>query len=327
MTKTIAILGANGRLSRCAAKAFHKAGWKVRAVTRSGQSVLGDEVETVAADMLVAEEVLRVTRDCDFIFNGLNPKYTDWHRHGMMLARNVMEAAKTNGCVHLFPGNVYNYGSQIPEVVTAATPFDGDHRKAAIRIEMESLFERYAKEEDVQTVILRAGDFYGGSGRGSWFDLVITASVEKGKVTIPGDRNLVHTWAYLPDLAAAFVQLAETAGELKPFEHFLFEGHQMTGEELHIAIEKALGRKLKRGNMPLWVLRVGGLFYPLWRETWEVSYLWRRPHRLQDNRLTQIIGPLQSTPLETALGQALGDLEIKIAPQRPNPNTMASMAA
>ena len=327
MSKTIAILGANGRLGRCAAEAFSKAGWNVRAVTRSGQGVFGDEVETVAADMLATEQAIRAVEGCDFIFNGLNPKYTDWHRHGMDLARNVMEAARTHGCVHLFPGNVYNYGSKIPEVVTPQAPYDGDHPKAAIRIEMEALFEDYARENNVQTMVLRAGDFYGGTGRGSWFDLLVAAKVAKGKVTLPGAIDRIHSWAYLPDLAAAFVQLAESADELEPFETFLFEGHQITGEEMHAAIEKACGRELKRGSLPLWILRAGGIVYPLWREIWEVSYLWRRPHRLQDKRLMQLAGPLPSTPLDTAIRQALSDLEIECAPRRRHPHAMASMAA
>ena len=44
---------------------------------------------------------------------------------------------------------------------------------------------------DVRVIILRAGDFFGGV-RGSWFDLVITKELERGRITYPGPLDVVH---------------------------------------------------------------------------------------------------------------------------------------
>lgn len=325
--RTIAVLGANGRLGAVAARAFHQAGWQVRAVTRSGGGDFPEGVEKVAADARDEARLVAATRGAGFIFNGLNPLYTNWARDVMPMARNAVAAAHVNDAVHLFPGNVYNFGSALPEALSEDVAQRPDHRKARIRAEAEAFFAELAERLGVQTLILRAGDFFGGPRRGSWFDLVITAGLAKGKVTYPGPRDRVHAWAYLPDLTRAFVALAENAGGLSRFETFHFGGHNITGEELVAALEAATGRKLKASAFPWPVVRLGGLVYPMWRETGEVAYLWDKPHRMNGERLETVTGALSQTPLVTAIRDALKELGLPVAARAPAYPAIASMAA
>ncbi|WP_365962306.1 NAD-dependent epimerase/dehydratase family protein [Mesorhizobium sp.] len=160
---SIAILGANGRLGRVVAKAFIDAGYEVRAVTRNGK--LPTELEgatAVAGDALDREALIRATEGVDIIFNGLNPIYTEWVKC-LPIAENVMAACRANNALHLFPGTVYNYGSPMPEVITEDTPFRPTTEKGRIRVAMEDLFHREAEARRVRTIILRAGDFFGGT--------------------------------------------------------------------------------------------------------------------------------------------------------------------
>ena len=164
MTK-IAILGANGRLGRVVVKAFIDAGFDVRAVTRTGKvpaELKG--ASAVAGDALDRGSLIRATEGVDIIFNGLNPIYTDWGKC-LPMAENVMAACHANGALHLFPGTVYNYGSPMPQVVTEDTPFHPTTEKGRIRCAMEALFRREADGGRVRTIILRAGDFFGGTGK------------------------------------------------------------------------------------------------------------------------------------------------------------------
>ncbi|TIW02024.1 MAG: NAD-dependent epimerase/dehydratase family protein, partial [Mesorhizobium sp.] len=135
MTK-IAILGANGRLSRVVGKAFINAGFDVRAVTRTGK--VPAELKgatTVAGDALDRQSLIRATQGVDIVFNGLNPIYTDWGKC-MPMAENVMAACRANNALHLFPGTVYNYGSPMPQVITEATPFHPTTERGRIRCAM-----------------------------------------------------------------------------------------------------------------------------------------------------------------------------------------------
>ena len=288
--QTIAILGANGRLSNAAARAFQAAGYRVIAVTRSGNANGLSGIEKRAADALDRDALIGATSGADIIFNGLNPLYTRWDKQVLPMGENVLAAAQRHGAVHLFPGNVYNYGRSIPAHVTEKTPQRAETGKGRIRIQVEDLFERAATDDAVKTIVLRAGDFYGTAGTGSWFDLAIAKKVAKGVYTYPGPGNVRHSWAYLPDLAQAFVRLADKAAELPVHCRLLFPGHTMTGDDLKRHCEAAVGRSLRSAGIPWPLLRLGGLVVPMLREVSEVAYLWDRRHQLDGSALEAIIG-------------------------------------
>ncbi|RUV38271.1 SDR family oxidoreductase [Mesorhizobium sp. M7A.F.Ca.MR.148.00.0.0] len=307
---SIAILGASGRLGRVVAKAFIDAGYEVRAVTRNGKVPAELKGATaVAGDALDREALIRATQGVDIIFNGLNPIYTDWGKC-LPMAQNVMAACHANGALHLFPGTVYNYGSPMPAVISEDTPFHPSTQKGRIRCAMEELFRREADAGRVRTILLRAGDFFGGTGSGSWFDLIVAAKINKGIYTAPGPVDLVHEWAYLPDLAMAFVGLAQNLDKLGAYEAFNFPGHPVTDLEIKAAAEKALGRPLKMTSMAWWVLRAGSPFVAMWREIVSMSYLRFEPHQLASARLEGFIGAIPHTPLNQAVTEALGDIGI-----------------
>ncbi|TGQ29668.1 MULTISPECIES: SDR family oxidoreductase [unclassified Mesorhizobium] len=313
MTK-IAILGANGRLGRVVGKAFIHAGFDVRAVTRSGK--VPAELKgaaAIAGDALDRGSLIRATQGVDIIFNGLNPIYTDWGKC-LPMAENVMAACGANGALHLFPGTVYNYGSPMPRVITEDTPFRPTTEKGRIRVAMEYLFRREAEAGRVRTILLRAGDFFGGTGSGSWFDLVVAAKMAKGIYTAPGPADLAHEWAYLPDFAAAFVGLARNLDKLGFYEALNFPGHAVTDLDIKAAAEHALGRKLKLGLMPWWVLRAGSPFVAMWREIVSMSYLRFEEHQLVSTRLEKIIGEIPHTALDQAVKEAMRDIGIAVAP-------------
>ena len=125
-------------------------------------------------------------------------------------------------------------------------------RKGQMRVAIEDRMHE-AAERGVRTIILRAGDFFGG-GRGSWFDLVIAKEIGATALTYPGPLDVVHEWAYLPDLAAAMVRLAAVRDRLEPFETFGFPGHAVTGREFTTAIAKAVRRELQVKRMSWWLI-------------------------------------------------------------------------
>jgi nucleoside-diphosphate-sugar epimerase len=313
---TIAVLGANGRLSRTIAKAFLDAGYDVIAVTRSGKPLPElNGARCVAADAMKAEDLIAATKGADIIFNGLNPLYTEWEEKVIPMARHVIAAAKANGAVHLFPGNVYGYGSPMPLELTETTPMNPSNSKGRIRVEMKRMFaEEAVHEGGVQTIVLRAGDFFGGTGKGSWFDLSSITKVSKGIFTANGPENLIHEWAYLPDFAQAFVKLANVRQRLNRYENLNFPNHAITELQLKAAVEAATGKTLKLAQLPWWMLRVLGIFQPMMRELVKMSYLRFEPHRLVSSRLASLIGEIPYTPLDMAVRQAMIDQRIAVQP-------------
>lgn len=305
MTKTIAILGAGGRVANEVGKALVAAGYRVRAVTRNGRDVLPG-AEAVAADALDPAQIERAIAGADFVFNGLNPVYTEWDKV-LPMARNVMAALRGKGATQLFIENVYAFGSPMPRVLSEDTPLKPTNEKGRIRQEMLAQFRQEAAQHGVQTIALRAGDFF-GAGSGTWVDQALASKLDKGVFTAPGPMDLPHAWAYLPDLAQAFVAAANAADRLPAFETLHFAGHAVTLAEMKAAMERAVGKPLKTSFMPWWAIRMIGLFNPMMREIAKMSYLWREPHQLVSDRIETLLGPLPHTPLDEAVARTLTDL-------------------
>ncbi|MFZ2099221.1 MAG: NAD-dependent epimerase/dehydratase family protein [Oricola sp.] len=309
--QTIAILGAAGRNGDAVARAFLKAGWRVKGIARGAKvSTLAPGVEPVTADAYDRDALIAACAGADVILHTLNPLYDNWTDTVMPLAQNVLAAAEATGATVMIPGNVYNYGYSIGVDTKETVPVHGDTEKARLRIAMEALFERAAREKGVRTIIVRAGDFFGGKRPESWLDLMILKDLKKDRFVWPGPWQTVHAFAYLPDFAETFVRVAEKRAGLEPYSTLHFRGYAVTGEEMFEAAEKASGRRLKKGGAPWLLLRAVGLFNPIMREIAKMSYLWRVPHSLANGKLEALIGPEPHRPLDVALAEAIADLKL-----------------
>lgn len=303
MPDQVIVLGANGRFGRAATRAFLAAGWSVRGFGRSlppaNARVSG--VDWIAGDAFDAEALSAAVRGCDVIVNALNPPYPRWSRDVPRLTANVIAAATASGATVMIPGNVYNYGNEMPALLAENTPQAPTTRKGKLRQKMEQAFS----EAGVQTIVLRAGDFIEREKTGNWFDSHITAKVAKGQVMYPGPLDRLHAWAYLPDMARALVGLAEKRDELGRFEQIGFAGYALTGAMLVEAIERAAGQPLAIKRMPWRMVRLLGLVVPLFREVAEMSYLWDVPHAIDGARLAALLPDFDSTSLDLAVADAL----------------------
>lgn len=309
--QTVTILGAAGRNGDAVAQAFLKAGWRVRGVARGAKiSSLASGVEPVAADANDREALVAACAGSDVIVHALNPAYDDWTNTVLPLAGNVLAAAEAAGATVMIPGNVYNFGRSIRPDTAEDDAADGDNEKGRLRIAMERLFEDAARKKGIRTIVIRAGDFFGGPRVGSWIDLMILKDLKKNRFVWPGPWQTVHAFAYLPDLAETFVRVAEKRSELGAFSTLHFRGFAVTGNEMHAAAERVAGRPLKRGGVPWAVIRLIGLVNPILREVAKMSYLWRVPHSLDNAKLQALIGPEPHRSLDVALAEAIADLKL-----------------
>lgn len=306
----VLILGARGRLGRAAVHAFAQAGWQVRALSRRPLGHYPPNVQPCLCDALDQAAVCRAAQGVDVILNALNPQYHRWEQDAGPLAAHALAAARSSGALLLLAGNVYNFGATLPPMLHDSTPWVGNTAKARIRIAIEQDLAAAACD-GVASVVLRAGDYFGGSGRGSWFDLVIAASLAKGKLVWPGPFDLDHAWAYVPDVAQTFVRLAEQRHQLGGARRYLFAGHTFTGAELHAVVQPLLPQPLRLQPLSWTLLRLLGLVSPMMRATLAMRYLWQRPHQLADDAdLRALLGSVPHTPLPAAVSAALRELQV-----------------
>jgi nucleoside-diphosphate-sugar epimerase len=307
MSSTVLIFGAAGRIGQVLASAFADAGWQVRAQARKAlPDALAKRacVQAVRCDANDKAALIRAAKGASVIVNALNPLYTEWHRLALPLADVALTVARASGALLMLPGNVYNYGRELPPALDSATPERGDTPKARIRIEMEARLAAAARG-GVDSVVIRAGDFFGGPGSGTWLDMALASKLAKGRFVYPGNPGIAHAWAYLPDLAQAFVRVAERRAALHGHHRLNFAGHTLTGDEFKAALETLAGHSLRIANLPWWFIRLAAPVMPMWRELLVMRYLWERPHALDDAALRALIGTAPRTPLAQALRATL----------------------
>jgi nucleoside-diphosphate-sugar epimerase len=307
MSGRILVLGAAGRLGAAAAEGFRTAGWSVLGLVRPGTAWRAPKgIETIETrDRAVAIEAARGT---DVVLHAMNPPYTGWRQHALPLAYSAIDIAESSGATLIFPGNVFNFGARMPELLDETSPMQPTARKGRMRVEIERRM-REASERGMRTIILRAGDFF-GRGRGSWFDLVVVKEIKHGRISYPGPLDVMHAWAYVPDLVETLIRLAGKRMSFGAFENFGFPGHAVTGRDFASVIAKAAGVPLRVKQLNWWMIHSFGRLTAMGRELSEIGYLWQVPHRIDGGKLQQALGTVPHTALDTAVRQALRDLEL-----------------
>lgn len=342
---TVLILGANGRFGQAATQAFAAAGWRVLAqVRRAPAAPLPAGAQACAIALADSAALAAQAAGARVVVHAVNPVYTRWDQEALPALQQGLDVAQRLCALFMLPGNVYNFGSQLPALLQETTPELPDTRKAELRVAMEQAMRQRASQ-GLRSVVIRAGDFF-GCGSGSWLDQAIVKDIAKGQLVYPGPLDLPHAWAYLPDLARAFVAVAEAdaadasaekakLSKAPAFQTFHFAGLTLTGHELLAGLDAAaaaLGLRPARGfttgGMPWGLIRAVGLVHPLWRELARMSYLWRRPHALDGSALQRAVALPPATPLHQALTQALLDLGLgrppAVADACPSPVTHRS---
>ena len=80
------------------------------------------------------------------------------------------------------------------------------------------------------------------------------------------------------------------------------------GGELVDSIRRVTGKKAPVWRMPWLAVGAVSPFVPLFREMYEMRYLWKKPLQLDNRKLECLIGTEPHTPVDDAVWATLGGL-------------------
>ena len=299
----VTILGITGGVGHAVASAFLDRGVSVVALVRNaGRVAQRPGLTLIEGDARDAESLDRALDGSDIVLHGLNLPYPDWDPGMVELTAGVLAAAERAEATVLFPGNLYGLGPDFSEPLTESSPREPISRKGALRNRLEDML----RASPAQTIVLRAGDFYGGIGESSWMFFLTSRVADGGALFYPADLSVLHSWAYLPDVAETFVALALRRDELGQHETFHFEGDVVDGLTWLSTVRSALGDERSMWRFPWMWMQLGRPFVPLIRELFEMRYLWDQPVRLDGSKLRAFLGAVPATPFEDAITRSLG---------------------
>jgi nucleoside-diphosphate-sugar epimerase len=312
MANVALVLGATGGIGGEVAHQLRDAGWQVRALRRGlDHETVRDGITWIGGDASNRDDVMRAARGASVIVHAVNPPgYRKWSELVLPMVDNTIAAAIAERATVVLPGTVYNFGPDALPVLTETSPQQPLTRKGAIRVELERRLQA-ASERGARVIVVRAGDFFGPKVGNNWFSQgLVKPHRPIHTISVPSAAGIGHQWSYLPDVAQTMVELLARRDRLEPFAAFHMAGHwDADGTQMAAAIERVVtkhgGTRPKRRQFPWWLVRIAAPFVTTLRELLEMRYLWRRPVRMNNDRLRIVLGEEPHTPLDAAVEATL----------------------
>jgi len=309
--ETVLVLGATGGFGGAVARELAGRGCRVRVLARDPVKAadrLADypDFEIVRGDAQDANAVAQAAEGARVIVHGINYPYHQWVPYMVRATANVAAAARRTRATILFPGNVYGLGRQTGRPLDETAPNRNDTRKGRLRTDLEVSL-RATVGDGVQVVVLRANDYFGPTVRNQLVDRMFGAAARGQAITVLGNIDGPHQWAYLPDAARAAASLLERRAQLDEFDVVHFAGFLVDPQRAFLERIAALAGHpgLAIRQVPWWFVQARGWFDPDAREVLELRYLWDNAVILDGARLSRLLPDLVPTPLDEAISATL----------------------
>lgn len=291
-----------GQVGPLLAAKLAAAGHQVRLVRRSTPERGLDGVQHVRADALDPAQAAEAARGAAAVYHCMNPaSYSAqaWADQLPRLQASLVQAAGRAGARLVVLDNLYALGRTGGRPMTEATPAAPCSRKGEIRARLQVTLAEAVRRGDVRAVTGRASDFYGPGGTGTHFAERFWRPALAGK-SIGGvvDPETVHTYHYIPDVAAGLAALGQDPGAEGIF-HLPCQPAETT-LELVARLANALGRPIALSRIPRLALKLLAFGMPILKEVNEMAYQWEEPFVVDDARFRARYGDLTAPRDEAA---------------------------
>ena len=294
------IFGA-GQVGTPLAIKLREQGERVRVVRRS-RGEIAPGAELVPGDALDPGFCARACEGARVVYHCMNPAYDSavWAEVVPRAMDNLIAAAGGAGARLVVLDNLYMLGRTGGRPINEDTPMNPCSRKGEIRARVAArLFEAHA-EGKVRAVAGRASDYYGPRGTLTYLGDFFWKPVLAGKkARSPVDPDAVHTYHYIPDVAAGLARLGSAPDDALGRAWMLPCQRAGSMRELIDRFARVLGRRIPVGRVPKPALKAVGLFVPLIREMNEMLYQWEEPFVVDDRRFRERFAA-QPVPADTA---------------------------
>lgn len=302
MSDGVHVLFGAGQVGGTLARLLLDDGKRVRIAKRSAGGV-PNGAEVFQGDASDPEFCTLAMKDAAVVYHCMNPPYFAkiWADLVPKWIDNLIGASGRAGARLVVLDNLYMLGRPDGKPLTEDTPLDPCSKKGEIRARAaERLFDAH-RRGDVRATSGRASDFYGPNGTESYLGDPFWPNALAGKTAwLPLDPEAVHTYHYVPDVARALMTLGAADDDAYGRPWMLPCSPAGTLRDLTARFEERLGKGIKVGTVPGWIVKTAGLVVPLMRELQEMRYQWDEPFVVDDRRFRERFGQTATDPDEAA---------------------------
>lgn len=274
------ILGANGTIGSVLARELRTYTNKIRLVSRNPVKV-NDSDELFPADLSQPGLVEKAVEGSDVVYLvvGFDYKVKVWEEKWPVLMRATIDACIKHKAKLVFFDNVYMYDMTVIPHMTEDSAINPPSKKGAVRKLIAQMILDEVKAGNLRALIARSADFYGPHNEKSFVNEVVYKNIKKGKSAnwfINADKK--HSFTFTPDAAKATALLGNTDDAYNQVWHLPTDKNSLTGKEFIQLFAEEMKTVTKVSVMPMWLIKVLGIFIPIMKEMPEMMYQYDRDY-------------------------------------------------
>lgn len=274
------ILGANGTIGSVLAKELVKYTDKIRLVSRNPRRV-NESDELFPADLTNPALVEQAVKGSDVVYLvvGLEYNIKVWEEQWPKLMKATINACEKNKARLVFFDNVYMYDINSIPHMTEESPYNPPSRKGAVRRHIAQMIMDEVKAGRLMALIARSADFYGPGNDKSFVNEMVYKNFLKGSRAnwfVNADKK--HSFTFTPDAAKATALLGNTDDAYNTIWHLPTDKNALTGRQFVELFSNQMKVNNKIFVMPVWMIKIVGLFVPILKEMPEMMYQYDRDY-------------------------------------------------
>jgi nucleoside-diphosphate-sugar epimerase len=274
------ILGANGTIGSVLAKELAAYTDKIRLVSRNPRKV-NDSDELFPGDLSNPGIVDKAIEGSDVVYVvvGFDYKLEVWQEKWPQLMKATIAACIKHNARLVFFDNVYSYDINAIPHMTEQSPYNPPSKKGVVRKQIAEMIMDEVKGGRLMALIARSADFYGPDNDKSFVNEMVYKNFLKGtRANWFVDADKKHSFTFTPDAAKATALLGNTDDAYNTVWHLPTDKNALTGREFISLFSREMNVPNKVFVMPVWVIKIVGLFVPVLKEMREMMYQYDRDY-------------------------------------------------
>ncbi len=283
------ILGANGTIGSLLAGELIKYTDRIRLVSRNPKKV-NETDELFPADLTEPGLIEKAVAGSEVVYLmvGLEYNLKVWQQKWPVIMQATMDACIKHNAKLVFFDNVYMYDINAIAHMMQNSPINPPSKKGQVRSQIAEMLLSAIQSGKLTGLIARSADFYGPNNDKSFLIEVVYKNIKKGKKPnwfMNADKK--HSFTYTPDAAKATALLGNTTDAYGQVWHLPTDKNVLTGREMISLFTKEMNAPNKLFILPVWLLKLLGIFIPLMREMPEMMYQYDRDYFFDSSKFNQ----------------------------------------
>ncbi len=292
------ILGSGGGIGIPLARELKNYTKQIRLVSRNPKKV-NDTDELFPADLNELSQIDKAIAGSEIVYVviGFEYKLSVWQKTWPPFMKTVINACKAHNAKLVFFDNVYMYAESAIPHMTEDSSLQPPSKKGGVRLQLHEMIMEEVEKKNLTALIARAADFYGPYNKNSAFSIMIADNLMKGKKAQAfGNLNKIHTYTYTPDAAKATALLGNTNDAYNQVWHVPTTKEKLTNIQWINLVADELEVEGKIQSIPIWMLRILGLFAPAMKEFPEMIYQYEQDYYFDSSKFEKEFGMVATSP-------------------------------